>query len=84
MTKEEIIAMQFEEIQFLRMQIQLQKALEEEYKAEISYLQKEVGILFNQIEECTLENDELSTELCSLKSQVIEFFDADTRRPWEA
>jgi len=84
MTKNEIIAMQLEEIQFLRMQMQLQKALEEEYKAEISYLQKEVGILFNELEERTLENDELSTELCSLKGQVVEFFDADTRRPWEA
>lgn len=70
MTKEEIIAMQLEEIQFLRIQLRLQKALEEEYKAELAAL--------------AAEAEELSMEMDSLKSQVIEFFDAGTRRPWEA
>ena len=70
MTNEEIIAMQLEELEFLRIQLRLQKVLEEEYKAELAVL--------------TAEAEELSMEMDSLKSQVIEFFDADTRRPWEA
>ena len=69
MTNEEIIAMQLEELEFLRIQLRLQKALEEEYKAELAAL--------------AAEAEELSMEMDSLKSQVIEFFDADTRRPWE-
>ena len=70
MTNEEIIAMQLEEIEFLRIQLRLQKVLEEEYKAELAAL--------------AAEAEELSMEMDLLKSQVIEFFDADTRRPWEA
>ena len=69
MTNEEIIAMQLEEIEFLRIQLRLQKVLEEEYKAELAAL--------------AAEAEELSMEMDSLKSQVIEFFDTDTRRPWE-
>jgi cell division protein FtsB len=69
MTNEEIIAMQLEELEFLRIQLRLQKVLEEEYKAELAAL--------------AAEAEELSMEMDSLKSQVIEFFDADTRRPWE-
>jgi cell division protein FtsB len=70
MTNEEIIAMQLEELEFLRIQLRLQKVLEEEYKAELAAL--------------AAEAEELSMEMDLLKSQVIEFFDADTRRPWEA
>ena len=69
MTNEEIIAMQLEEIEFMRIQLRLQRALEDEYKAEIAAL--------------VAEAEELSMEMNSLKSQVIDFLDADTRRPWE-
>jgi hypothetical protein len=69
MTNEEIIAMQLEELEFLRIQLRLQKVLEEESKAELAAL--------------AAEAEELSMEMDSLKSQVIEFFDADTHRPWE-
>jgi cell division protein FtsB len=69
MTNEEIIAMQLEEIEFMRIQLRLQRALEDEYKAEIAAL--------------VAEAEELSMEMDSLKSQVIDFLDADTRIPWE-
>lgn len=69
MTNEEIIAMQLEEIEFMRIQLRLQRALEDEYKAEIAALQNDM--------------DEMVDEMNSLKSQVIDFLDADTRRPWE-
>jgi cell division protein FtsB len=69
MTNEEIIAMQLKEIEFMRIQLQLSVSLEEEYKAEIAAL--------------VAEAEELSMEMDSLKSQVIDFLDADTRIPWE-
>ena len=70
MTNEEIIAMQLEEIEFMRIQLRLQRALEDEYKAEIAALQNDL--------------EELQSELDSLKDRVIDLYDTDTRRPWEA
>ena len=69
MTNEEIIAMQLEEIEFMRIQLRLQRALEEEYKAEIASLQNDM--------------DEMVYEMNSLKSYVNDLLDADTRRSWE-
>jgi ABC-type phosphate transport system auxiliary subunit len=70
MTNEEIIAMQLEEIELMRIQLRLQRALEDEYKAEISVLQNEL--------------EELQSELDSFKDRVIDLYDTDTRRPWES
>lgn len=76
MTNEEIIAMQFEEIELLRMQLRLQRTLEDEYKAEIS-------ILRSDLEELQRDYDEVSIELDSIKGRIVDMYDEDTRRPWE-